>query len=169
MFCTSCGTAIAPEQAVCGKCGSPTSVGIMQGGGRRVSEHYQMVGILEIVYSSFFVIAGIAMVVMLKTFLPFIFAHAHNGPPPPAFVLEFMVPMLTVIGWLVFAKGIVGIVAGIGLLNRAPWARTLTLIIAFLSLLSFPFGTAFGIYAIWVLLSGGAQREYEQLALGHAR
>jgi hypothetical protein len=169
MFCTSCGTAIVPEQAVCGKCGSPTSVGVMQGGGRRVSEHYQMVGILEIVYSALIAIAGIVIVVVMRTMLPFIFSHAHDGTPPPPFVLDLIMPLVSVVGWLVFAKGAVGIVAGIGLLNRVPWARTLTLVVAFLSLLSVPFGTAFGIYAIWVFLSAGAQREYEQLAVSHAR
>jgi hypothetical protein len=135
----------------------------MQGGGRRVNEHYQMVGILEIVYSSLIALAGIFIVIMLRHLLPFILAQHHDGPPPPPFVLEFIMPMISIIGWLVFAKGAIGVVAGIGLLNRAPWARTLTLVVAFLSLLSLPFGTAFGIYAIWVFLSSGAQREYEQL------
>jgi hypothetical protein len=35
----------------------------------------------------------------------------------------------------------------------------------FLSILSLPFGTALGIYTIWVLLSAGAGQEYERLAL----
>lgn len=165
MFCTSCGTAIAPDQAVCAKCGSPTSVGVMQGGGRRVAEHYHLVGILEIVYSGIITMSGAVVLVMARTFLPFVFGHIHNGPPPPPFI----VPFVSFIGWLVLAKGAIGVVAGIGLLNRAPWARTLTLVVAFLSLMSVPFGTAFGIYAIWVLLSSGAGREYEQLAYGSPR
>jgi hypothetical protein len=165
MFCTACGTAIAPQQAVCTKCGSPTSVGIMQGGGRRVAEHYKLVGILEIVYSGFTALAGLFVLMVARTFLPFILGNMHNAVPPPPFV----VPFVSFIGWMVLAKGVVGLVAGIGLLQRAQWARTLTLVVAFLSLMNLPFGTAFGIYAIWVLLASGAEREYEQLAYSAAR
>lgn len=45
-----------------------------------------------------------------------------------------------------------GLVAGVGLLKRKTWARVLALVLAILSLLNFPIGTAVGIYAIWVLL-----------------
>jgi len=42
--------------------------------------------------------------------------------------------------------------AGWGLLQRAPWARLLALILAFLALFNVPFGTAIGVYTLWVLL-----------------
>lgn len=45
------------------------------------------------------------------------------------------------------------IIAGIGLMRRANWARILTLIIAALNLLNFPLGTALGVYAFSVLLN----------------
>jgi len=44
------------------------------------------------------------------------------------------------------------IVGGIALLQRRPWARTLVLIISFPSVFLFPIGTAYCIYAIWVLM-----------------
>ena len=44
------------------------------------------------------------------------------------------------------------IIAGIGLVKMREWARILTLIVAFFSLLSFPLGTALGVYSIVVLL-----------------
>ncbi|HEX6384039.1 MAG TPA: hypothetical protein VF177_05155 [Anaerolineae bacterium] len=49
-----------------------------------------------------------------------------------------------------------GIVAGIGLLKRKSWARILALILGILNLLNFPFGTALGIYTIWVLMQEDA-------------
>jgi hypothetical protein len=45
------------------------------------------------------------------------------------------------------------VVGGIALLQRRSWARTLVLIISFPSLLLFPIGTAYCIYAIWVLMN----------------
>ena len=62
-------------------------------------------------------------------------------------------------------RGVIGIIAGVGLLQRAPWARILALIMGFLSLISFPFGTALGIYTIWVLMASGAEEEYNRHSL----
>jgi hypothetical protein len=44
-----------------------------------------------------------------------------------------------------------GFIGGIGLLLRKSWARVLLLIVAVLGLLNIPFGTALGIYTLWVL------------------
>jgi hypothetical protein len=167
MFCTACGTQIAIDQAVCTKCGTPTSIGIMQGGGRRVAEHYRLLGILMIVYSGLVTVTGFAILLVSRVIVAHIFELPHNGPPPPAFVIGIIGPIMSCIGWFALAKGVAGIVAGSGLLSRAPWARTLAVVVGFLSLLSIPIGTALGIYTIWVLLSQGAEREYDQLALAH--
>jgi hypothetical protein len=40
---------------------------------------------------------------------------------------------------------------GVGLLKKKPWGRTLILIVSVLGLVFFPFGTALGIYSIYVL------------------
>lgn len=45
-----------------------------------------------------------------------------------------------------------GILAGLGLYKRKEWARILTLIISVLNLISFPLGTALGVYSIWALV-----------------
>ena len=46
-----------------------------------------------------------------------------------------------------------GIVAGYGLLNYKPWARTLAIVLSVLNLLSVPIGTVIGAYGLWVLLN----------------
>jgi hypothetical protein len=45
-----------------------------------------------------------------------------------------------------------GLIGGIYLLKRRPWARILVLVLGFLNLIEIPIGTALGIYTIWVLL-----------------
>jgi hypothetical protein len=52
-----------------------------------------------------------------------------------------------------------GLAAGYGLLKLRPWARMLTIVLAIFELIRFPFGTALGVYSLWVLLSseGAAQ------------
>jgi hypothetical protein len=159
MFCTSCGNAIVAGQAVCAKCGTPTSTGVMQGVGMsRVLQHYKTLGILTIIYSIFWVIGGAGMLMVAKFILAGMIGNMN--PPPPAFVA----PLISVLGWIVLGKGVLGVVGGIGLLARESWARVLTLAVAFISLLDIPFGTALGIYTIWVLLSSGSDQEYEKLS-----
>ena len=45
-----------------------------------------------------------------------------------------------------------GIIAGLGLYKRKEWARILTILFSVIGIFNFPFGTAIGIYSIWVLV-----------------
>src|SRR4051812_15252268 len=94
MFCSSCGNTIVPGQAVCAKCGSPTSLGVMQGGVNRVSQHYRTLGILTIIYSILSVIAGCALLFAAR----FVFGGlvGNMNPQPPIFVG----PFIWILGWI---------------------------------------------------------------------
>ena len=50
------------------------------------------------------------------------------------------------------------VIVGIGLLKRRSWARIGGIVVAVLSLAVIPFGTVFGVYALWVLFSPDAER-----------
>jgi hypothetical protein len=52
---------------------------------------------------------------------------------------------------VVAATGMLGLIAGAGLLTRRPWARQLALLPAALNLPVVPFGTAQGVYAFVAL------------------
>ncbi|HAH22553.1 MAG TPA: hypothetical protein DCL77_02100 [Prolixibacteraceae bacterium] len=54
-----------------------------------------------------------------------------------------------------------GILAGWGLYKRREWARILTLILSVIGLFNFPFGTAIGIYSIWVLIQPESVASFE--------
>lgn len=62
----------------------------------------------------------------------------------------------TVIGIGVFLASVPGIIAGIGLLKHREWARILAIILGILNLPGFPFGTALGLYALFVMLDAQA-------------
>ncbi len=64
----------------------------------------------------------------------------------------------TIIALFILLVSLPGIVAGVGLLKFRPWARIMTIILAALNLLNLPFGTALGIYALWVLLPAQTER-----------
>ncbi len=50
------------------------------------------------------------------------------------------------------------IAGGIALLQHRRWARVLVLVLSFLSLIHIPIGTAYSIYAIWVLMKDDTVR-----------
>ncbi len=65
-----------------------------------------------------------------------------------------------VTGWMILLLILMlpCIALGAGLLKLRPWTRSLGAIIAILELLNFPIGTAFGVYALWVLMSPEADQ-----------
>ena len=58
----------------------------------------------------------------------------------------------------------IGIIASWGLLERQPWARMLAIVLGCFNLLDMPFGTALGIYTLWVLLPARSEEEYRQIS-----
>ena len=76
----------------------------------------------------------------------------------------FLLPIAGIIGVFLVASAVAGILAGWGLMNYRPWARVLALVLGVISLLHFPFGTALGIYTLWVLLPAKSESEYRRLA-----
>jgi riboflavin transporter FmnP len=58
----------------------------------------------------------------------------------------------TGVGVFFLVISVPGIIGGVGLFKRKEWARILVVILAAINLLNIPFGTALGIYSIWVLV-----------------
>lgn len=51
------------------------------------------------------------------------------------------------------AVSLPGLITGIGLLKFQPWARIVGIVLAAINLINIPFGTALGIYGLWVLFN----------------
>ncbi len=160
MFCDACGAAVQPGQAFCGKCGKQIvgPVAVMPQRPARVQNHVHLLGILWLAVSALNTLGGIILYIVANT----LFGHLHQLGAPEA-PTAFLRPLLSVIGILVLAKAACGFVAGWGLMNREPWARVVTLILGFIALFHVPFGTAIGVYTLWVLLPAQSQQEYDAL------
>jgi phage shock protein PspC (stress-responsive transcriptional regulator) len=166
MFCDGCGTAVQPGQGFCSKCGKQIvgSVAIMQPHRGRVQEHVRLVGLLWLAFSAFNAIGGVILYVIANTLLVHLRRGGIEGGPP-----AFLTPLLSTVAILLLAKAACGFVAGWGLTQREPWARVVVLVLAFVSLFTnIPFGTALGIYTMWVLLPAESEQEYEAMAEARA-
>ena len=187
MYCAHCGAQVMPGQIFCNKCGqaisgaptpasmatpapppqssiSPTSLPAQTspsaGFARpsRVARHVSVLGALWIALSVLRLIPGVALMVFGHMRFPFMFM------PIPQPMRLFLAPFLGMIGLVISGFAIAGVLAGWGLLSHYPWARMLAIVLGCISLIHFPFGTALGIYTLWVLIPEHAEAEYQRLA-----
>src|SRR5579862_6854589 len=162
MFCDGCGVTVQPGQAFCSKCGKQI-VGTIapQPLPGKVQRHVHLLAILWLAFSAFNTLGGLFLLILGNVLFP----HLHEMQDVPRDVpTGFLTALFTALGIIILAKAALGFAAGWGLLQREPWARTLTLILAFISLfLNIPLGTAMGVYTMWVLLPSSAEQEYHAL------
>ncbi len=160
MFCDRCGTELQPGQRFCGSCGKPVGVAVVPPASNgRVTRHLHLLAVLWFAASAINLIGAVAVFIVANT----LFGHSirfENAWP----MQGFLQTLLSSVAGLLFLKALVGFAAAWGLLERQPWARVLTLVLGFVSLIHIPFGTALGIYTIWVLLPAQADEEYRRLA-----
>jgi ABC-type transport system involved in multi-copper enzyme maturation permease subunit len=116
---------------------------------REIEQHCTILGWLNIVGHAVFLAIGLFVFVLLTGI-----GTALVGQDPVA--PRVLTVVGTAVGLLLAILAVPGLAAGYGLLTRRPWARVVALVVAFLGLVNFPFGTAIGIYAIWVLMQPGA-------------
>jgi len=143
------------NQQFCPSCGTPVrgATTLMPATGR-IAGHIRLLGILWVAISAFRLIPGL---VLLSLF-------GHGGAFLPPEVPFFVHGILRCVGTLLVIGAALGLAAGAGLLQRQPWARVLAIVLAFINLVDMPFGTALGIYTLWVLLPAKSEEEYKQLA-----
>lgn len=158
MFCERCGKALQPDQPFCSGCGKEIRSGIQLAYPRpgRVKEHIRLLGIFWLALGALNTVASIGVLFVANVVFPRM--NLSDGEPIPRNMLHFI---LGVVGTMVLAKAVLELLVGWGLLKRAPWARLLSLVLAFFALFSVPFGTALGIYTLWVLLPSESDQEYQ--------
>jgi hypothetical protein len=157
MFCDGCGAQLQTHQRHCSACGK-TVTGSIEGYPKRnrIQEHVRLLAILWFALSAFEALGGVVLLVLANTLFPRLFEMAPAPGPP----VGFLHVLFTVLGIFVLAKSAAGFFTGWGLLNREPWARIMALVLGFLALIHPPFGTALGVYTLWVLLPSESEAEY---------
>jgi len=155
MFCDRCGTRLSEFQQFCPACGKAAGAVPLMPVESRIAGHVRLLGILWLAISAFRLIPGLFLLAMFRhgtmSFLP-------SGVP------FFVHGLLRGVGMLVLASAVVGILAGWGLLDRQPWARMLAIVQGCFNLIDMPFGTALGVYTLWVLLPSKSEEEYRQIS-----
>ena len=124
-----------------------------------MDNHVRVLGIINIVFGVF----GVLLLLGLAMIFAIAMANADIGHLSDGDELAVMIASVIgmVFGALFLVVSIVGILAGINLMNYRPWARTAVIIISCINLLNIPFGTALGVYGLWVLVSDETRQLFE--------
>ncbi|MBZ5724667.1 MAG: zinc ribbon domain-containing protein [Acidobacteriia bacterium] len=154
MFCDRCGAKVQEGHAFCPACGKSIGTVPMMPVQGRIEGHVRLVGIFWLALSALRLVGGFAVLTIFGEGL-------HTlARGVPGFVNDIM----QTVGGVLLAFGVLGIIAGWGLLERQRWARMLAIVLGCFGLLDVGLGTALGVYTLWVLLPAKSEREYNQIA-----
>ena len=124
----------------------------------RVRQNLQPLGIMWCLFGAYRIVAiAIAGFVLHTLALSGVFGGQ------PHFVSQLMSAMMPVVALITTIMGGAAILTGYALLTRRPWARALAIVVGILALIKIPFGTALGIYTLWVLVPQASGNEWDVL------
>lgn len=156
MFCNRCGSQIGNDLDACPTCGRRIGDPTRSLAQQRLEHHLRTLGILWMAIGALFLIPAVGLLV----FGSGIHLVIHDREPLSGFVPFFL--FLGGCTLLILAAG--GLCVGLGLTQHRPWARAAAIILGVLALFHPPFGTALGIYTLWVLLADDRGNEYRYLS-----
>jgi len=158
MYCVQCGAATVPGEAFCPQCGKPVTNAPATSPSAPAQN--RVAGNLKLLAIFWFILSVLRLIPGLMMF--FIFGSIQGMLPPD--VPGFVHGLLQFISYILIGVGGIGLITGYGLLQRQPWARMLALVMSLLSLIDIPFGTAVGIYTLWVLAPAQSEAEYRLIS-----
>jgi hypothetical protein len=157
---------LQPDYNLCPKCGASVGGSAVQNtpvpgaavplARTKLQRHLRPLGILWIV-------AGVLLIAPSLVIMGL--SHAsHIVIGDEMFTRHFMPPLMFSLGSVFLFVAVGGILVGWGLMNHERWARIIAIVVGILALFHIPFGTALGIYTLWVLLPADAAAEYQRMS-----
>jgi ABC-type Fe3+ transport system permease subunit len=156
MFCNGCGSELQAGYNVCPKCGKVIGDPVSAITRSRLQNHLSILGTFWIIVGVLFLIPSLGLF--------FASGAAHFVIHDNVFARTLGPALFTLLGGTFLVLAIGGILVGLGLRDRKPWARTIAIVLGVLSLFHPPVGTALGIYTLWVLMSDDGGVEYRRLS-----
>lgn len=129
---------------------------------RKDTEHLRLLYIFHFIFGGL-AVAGIGFLVVHGFIMQAVFTsaevrNAKGGPPPEEFI-HILIAVYAVLAFLFIAAGALNVFSGLSIKRRR--RRTLSLVTAGLNCLSFPFGTALGVFTFVVLTRDSVRGLYE--------
>ena len=122
-----------------------------------MERHVTLLGILTSIWGGLAMLVGIAMALIAAGAVA---QMADSSAPNVGFAASVTAGMFGLLAIVALLWGIVHVWAGALIHRRRPLGRVLTLALGVVNLIVLPFGTALGIYALWVLLKNDGRRAF---------
>jgi hypothetical protein len=121
-----------------------------------MEQHIKVLGILNIVFGSLGALGGIVILIIFGSAYGIVGA-VSDFQSGAAIALPVIAVAGGAIAILLLLLSAPAIIAGIGLLQLRPWSKILGIVVSALHIFNIPFGTALGVYGLWVLCSQKSQ------------
>jgi hypothetical protein len=129
-----------------------------------VLPHVDLLGVLFVVWGLLTTLVGVSTLALGVGAVALITsANRSEGGQVAAGLTAAAFTTLAVIAML---WGVAHVVVGVPLRRRRGWARIMALMLGSIDLLLLPYGTALGVYALWVLLSERGKALFEMADRG---
>jgi hypothetical protein len=123
-----------------------------------VERHVDLLGTLATLWGALAMLVGVSMLLLAAGALTELLAPVANRVD---FAASLTAAVFVLIGVFALVWGGAHVWAAALLKRRRALGRVLALALAVVNLLVLPFGTAFGVYALWVLLRDDGRRLFE--------
>ena len=115
-----------------------------------MTTHVDFVGLLFIVWGLLTTLVGVSTLALGVSAVALIASTSRGGGSQVAAGLTAAI--FAALAIIAIAWGAAHVIVGVPLRKRKPWARLAALLLGSVDLLLLPYGTALGVYALWVLL-----------------
>ena len=123
-----------------------------------MERHVDLLGTLATLWGALAMLVGVSMLLLAAGALTELLAPVANRVD---FAASLTAAVFVLIGLFALVWGGAHVWAAALLKRRRAMGRVLALALAVVNLLVLPFGTAFGVYALWVLLRDDGRRLFE--------
>ena len=126
-----------------------------------ISSHKRVLSILHICYGSLYTVLFLFIGTLFATFYPFIESAILEEEGQEALLVLPVISTVVkgVFLFLFIFASLPSILGGIATLNNKKWGMVLLMIAGCLSIFSFPFGTALGVYTIYVFVENNKEKD----------
>ena len=119
--------------------------------------HVDFLGVLFIVWGLLTTVIGLSTLA-LGVGAAALIASSNR---PASFAASFTAAAFTSLAIIAILWGLAHIAVGLPLRKRRHWSRLGAMVLGSIDLILLPYGTALGIYALWVLIRPDAKRLFE--------
>jgi hypothetical protein len=129
----------------------------------------KLLGLFFWLFTAFNLLVIVVLAVFYVALFGLVFSQVPQkaGDPPPELIISILVVVFAFVLLFTILFSVPKVVAGYGLRTGKTWARTWAIIASIMCALSFPIGTAIGVFGLVFLFSDEGKQYFNDRVLGY--